>query len=856
MKNLVFKKLIYPVIASILLFSTTSLSFASEKNPDVWKIPTDNYSKSIDILQKYENGELCEFNGSFTYPNNLSSAAYTEISDSEHILSDPNTSMTAPVLKENAGLIDKIENTESSGTIDILGEYETKEPASSSEHLTVPDMSYSEIDKILISSSSKVNVSSSVSSEDGHITISLEGEEDGTVLDSVLSSGTKYCNLIALASSEVIIQSMANFFSPSFSTILQLSAGDDSSVGYTYTKNEVSNSAFFKIIFNLGMYLGAFIATAIFFFNIVFLIFGRANTIKNSPVSLAAFYVVALVLILLSFDIVYIIVETMGRLWSDYVWGGITFAGIGINGVSSTEALFGSDLISNVRGGAKKGNIMGVTLDIGNEVVGGIIMSILSIFLIWKLLKNLIRLFMELAERYFILMILSCFFPSAVALIVSTSTRTIFFSYLRMLFSQGFIMIANLAFIKFYIYVGDGWMDSFTTWIAALSYLKVCQKFDNLLMAMGLNVVQTAAPVIRGMGGAFSRAVMSLQGINRMGGNIGGSLMKAGADSNNYNLFKAGNKLSSGIVGFASSSKVPETVMQRQFESHVNNLQVANPGIYNVAGENLPQAMKNAGLPSTSATKLTNAGVDMQKVSSFEILKNGDVSLRSADVPMASIVNGKVNTSSSLNSEQHLASLDATAYKDWSQNGLETFKNARESAGETYDNADLLQAQMDYYQHHGYSELLSKDNVNAPSQEALCAEYGEKDGYHGLQILANANESTPGYASMQCVGTVKAEHNQYKNSSFRLESYNAAQYPELKEKITDSKNFGGEWRAMQSNGNYYYIHKTEESATRPAVRNIRKPLSAKAKVKQSASDKPPVTDKANKSSRTNRKSKS
>lgn len=80
MKNLVFKKLIYPVIASILLFSTTSLSFASEKNPDVWKIPTDNYSKSIDILQKYENGELCEFNGSFTYPNNLSSAAYTEMS--------------------------------------------------------------------------------------------------------------------------------------------------------------------------------------------------------------------------------------------------------------------------------------------------------------------------------------------------------------------------------------------------------------------------------------------------------------------------------------------------------------------------------------------------------------------------------------------------------------------------------------------------------------------------------------------------------------------------------------------------------------------------------------------------------
>lgn len=859
------------LLCTVTIIASASTSFASTKaDSDIW-IKTPSGSGSISFIEpedmissgnkeqtdSTENAESTSSGGTSlrkpdtSYPSGDIKELTDESKQKQHdekeasdsLILDPNASLTAPALKDDVGLIDKVGNTENSGVVDVLGEYETNEPASSSGHLTAPNESYNEIDKILISSSSKINVSSSVSSEDGRVTIHLDGEEDGTVLDSVLSSGTKYCNLLALASSEIIIQAMANFFSPSFSTILQLSAGDEGGTEYTYTKNEVSNSAFFKIIFNLGMYLGAFIATAIFFFNIVFLIFGRANTIKNSPVSLAAFYVISLVLILLSFDIVYVIVETMGRLWADYVWGGITFAGIGIDGISSTEALFGSDLINNVRGGARKGNVMGVTIDIGNEVVGGIIMSVLSIFLIWKLLKNLIRLFMEIAERYFILMILSCFFPSAVALIVSTSTRTIFFSYLRMLFCQGFIMIANLAFIKFYIYVNDGWLSSFTTWIAALAYLKVCQKFDSLLMAMGLNVVQTGAPVIRGIGGAFSRAVMSLQGISRMSGNMGKTLMTAGTATNNYNLYKTGQNLSLGVEGLAVSKKIPEAVSQKQFESHVNSLHMANPGIYNVADGNLSQSMKDAGLPSTYANKLANAGVDMEKVSSFEVLQNGDVSLRNSDGVSASIVNGQVNTNDGIESEQHLASLSSSAYKDWSQNGLEEFKNARESAGDTYSDADVLQAQMDYYQQHGYSELLSKNGTNAPNSEALISEYGEKDGYHGLRILADTSKSTPGYSSMQCVGTVETKPHQYKNSTFRLDVYNAAQYPELKEKLTDTNNLPGEWRMLTSNESHYYIHKIEESETKSAIRNIQKPLSAKAKVEQPDLGKPAETDR-------------
>lgn len=95
MKNLFLQKLIFPVIVSILMFSSVSLSFALEKNPNVWEVPTKDYSKSIDILQQYEVGTLQDFEGRITDPNKIVFASQDNMVNDDVLKADTVTGISS-----------------------------------------------------------------------------------------------------------------------------------------------------------------------------------------------------------------------------------------------------------------------------------------------------------------------------------------------------------------------------------------------------------------------------------------------------------------------------------------------------------------------------------------------------------------------------------------------------------------------------------------------------------------------------------------------------------------------------------------------------------------------------------------
>ena len=175
------------------------------------------------------------------------------------------------------------------------------------------------------------------------------------------------------------------------------------------------------------------------------------------------------------------------------------------------------------------------------------------------------------------------------------------------------------------------------------------------------------------------------------------------------------------------------------------------------------------------------------------------------------------------------------------------------------NDTDRVMAEMEYYATNGYEDVLDANTaVDAPSIASIKAEYGEKDGYFNLRIMNDTaidtalnkksleetgmdtdggfySSNTRGHSTLRAVGSVDMGANtsghgsQFEKGSFRIDCYNAAQFPELAEKIGNPRYPQGEWRAMRENNQLYYLHKTDETHTRASILNLKKGMSKNTK---------------------------
>ena len=167
-----------------------------------------------------------------------------------------------------------------------------------------------------------------------------------------------------------------------------------------------------------------------------------------------------------------------------------------------------------------------------STVVGLILLIILMIALAW----NYFKLLLETVERYVLVGVLCYTSPLAYAMGASKATSRVFQSWCRLVGSQLLLLVLNVWFLRaFNSSVGqfianggaltNGQGNIFLWLFCALALLKIAQKCDSYLAALGLSVAQTGSS----MGMEMLMAARVLTGFSRGGGGNAASVFGGGA---------------------------------------------------------------------------------------------------------------------------------------------------------------------------------------------------------------------------------------------------------------------------------------------------------------------------------------
>ena len=121
------------------------------------------------------------------------------------------------------------------------------------------------------------------------------------------------------------------------------------------------------------------------------------------------------------------------------------------------------------------------------------------------------KLIMEMAERYFILAVLTITSPLAFGMGGSRNTSDIFTGWCRMFGSMCLLMATNVMFVKMLLsvlsYYPSG-LDVLPWMVLVITIVKVAKKADSILSRIGLNPAMTGDPLGRGFPGAMTMMVV------------------------------------------------------------------------------------------------------------------------------------------------------------------------------------------------------------------------------------------------------------------------------------------------------------------------------------------------------------
>lgn len=121
------------------------------------------------------------------------------------------------------------------------------------------------------------------------------------------------------------------------------------------------------------------------------------------------------------------------------------------------------------------------------------------------------KLIMEMAERYFILAVLTITSPLAFGMGGSRNTSDIFTGWCRMFGSMCLLMVTNVMFVKMLLsvlsYYPSG-LDVLPWMVLVVTIVKVAKKADSILSRIGLNPAMTGDPLGRGFPGAMTMMVV------------------------------------------------------------------------------------------------------------------------------------------------------------------------------------------------------------------------------------------------------------------------------------------------------------------------------------------------------------
>lgn len=194
-------------------------------------------------------------------------------------------------------------------------------------------------------------------------------------------------------------------------------------------------------------------------------------------------------------------------------------------------------------------------------VVGLILLIIMMIALAW----NYFKLLLETVERYVLVGVLCYTSPLAYSMGASKATSRVFQSWCRMVGSQLLLLVLNVWFLRAFNssvgqFIANGGaltsgQGSVFLWLfCALALLKIAQKCDSYLAALGLSVAQTGSS----MGMEMLMAARVITGFAHGGKGNSASSVFGGAGRNTAGASAAGTASGTGggiLSGFASRYK-------------------------------------------------------------------------------------------------------------------------------------------------------------------------------------------------------------------------------------------------------------------------------------------------------------
>ena len=343
----------------------------------------------------------------------------------------------------------------------------------------------------------------------------------------------------------------------------------------------------------------------------------------EDPIILAGRYIVAMAMCFFTPQVIMYEFKFFQQIYSAVAT--IKFAGVDKSGEDLTLTdLGGLNLAAGLPG-------VGV-----GATAGVLIQLILTITIVW----NFVKLLLEAAERYIVINLGVVFSPLAGSAFTSKETEKIFFTYIRVVFSQLLLMVMNIIFVRGTITMlstsaslglvqpGQFTQSDGTTagnlmvfLLFVVAFEKAGMQVDAYMRSLGLDVVQTGQGLMGDlMVGVGAVSSMFKAGMNSMTGNGPiGRLQRAAANgtgivgalrgartqqarvNSGVGFAKAGTEQHNGMVGDMLRKDLGAKGMANNISTATaKNLQ----GAWQANGDNFAKAMGKAGfLDNTKAMK-------------------------------------------------------------------------------------------------------------------------------------------------------------------------------------------------------------------------------------------------------------
>jgi len=259
---------------------------------------------------------------------------------------------------------------------------------------------------------------------------------------------------------------------------------------------------------------------------------------------------------------------------------------------------------------------------LGVSVAGMVTPLIVPCFMIiclafsWQLIKNFFRYLLEMVERYIICCLLFCLFPAAVGTITLDSTDNIFKSYLRMLGGQLFLLATSGIFLKGFIaLVVSGNVCNIPGFIFALGYLRIIQRLDSYLNAMGINIAQTSGGLMDAIGGAVRSIGNGFRQANSLRKAAGEGMKAIGVATQNQGLFNKGamlgmNARSLVSEGLPTQANLNNAFLSRSAKEGLSSVNMNPEAAAGIIGQYLGDPLNNAKAIGAMSTDSIAGGLE------------------------------------------------------------------------------------------------------------------------------------------------------------------------------------------------------------------------------------------------------